>query len=104
MQIGQDRSGFYSYTILENTFGADMPKSSVSCPVEATRGPEKRSGSATPKRFGGQGKMIPAIVEPARAFVHGHVRTIGRTSRLEAAPMKGFGASRSSLLQTDKLV
>ena len=26
MQIGQDRSGFYSYTFLENAFACDMPK------------------------------------------------------------------------------
>ena len=26
MEIGQDRSGFYSYTFLENAFACDMPK------------------------------------------------------------------------------
>ena len=69
MQIGQDRSGFYSYTILENMFGADMPKVERLVPEWKPRAVGETVWFATPKRFGGQGKMIPAIVEPNRALV-----------------------------------
>jgi hypothetical protein len=68
MQIGQDRSGFYSYTIFENMFGADMPKVEHLVPDWQPRTVGETVWFATPKRFGGQGKMIPAIVEPNRAF------------------------------------
>jgi hypothetical protein len=68
MQIGQDRSGFYSYTIFENMFGADMPKVEHLVPDWKPRTVGETVWFATPKRFGGQGKMIPAIVEPNRAF------------------------------------
>jgi hypothetical protein len=68
MQIGQDRSGFYSYTILENMIGADMPKVERLVPEWKPRTVGETVWFATPKRFGGQGKMIPAIVEPDRAF------------------------------------
>jgi hypothetical protein len=69
MQIGQDRSGFYSYTVLEDLFGADMPKVEHLVPEWKPRAVGETVWFATPKRFGGQGKMIPAIVEPNRAFV-----------------------------------
>jgi hypothetical protein len=68
MQIGQDRSGFYSYTIFENMFGADMPKVEHLVPDWKPRAVGETVWFATPRRFGGQGKMIPAIVEPNRAF------------------------------------
>ena len=68
MQIGQDRSGFYSYTILENAFGCDMPKVERLVPDWGPRSPGETVWFCNPKRFGGQGKMIPALVEPNRAF------------------------------------
>jgi hypothetical protein len=68
MQIGQDRSGFYSYTILENLFGADMPKVERLVPEWSPRSPGETVWFATPRRFGGQGKMIAAIVDPGREF------------------------------------
>ncbi len=68
MQIGQDRSGFYSYTILENLFGTDMPRVEHLVPEWKPRVVGETVWFATPKRFGGQGKMIPAIVKPNRAF------------------------------------
>jgi hypothetical protein len=68
MQIGQDRSGFYSYTILENLFGSDMPKVEHLVPEWKPRAVGETVWFATPKRFGGQGRMIPAIVEPNREF------------------------------------
>ncbi len=68
MQIGQDRSGFYSYTFLENGFGCDMPKVEHLVPEWKARNPGETVWFCNPKRFDGQGKMIPAIVEPDRAF------------------------------------
>jgi hypothetical protein len=69
MQIGQDRSGFYSYTLLENVIGADMPKVERLVPEWKPRVPGETVWFANPKRFGGQGRMIAAIVEPQRTFV-----------------------------------
>ncbi len=69
MQIGQDRSGFYSYTLLENIAGADMPKVERLVPEWKPRVPGETVWFANPKRFGGQVCMIAAIVEPQRTFV-----------------------------------
>jgi len=68
MQMGQDRSGFYSYAIFENMFGADMPKVERLVPAWNARVQGETVWFATPKRFGGQGRMIAAIVEPYRDF------------------------------------
>jgi len=68
MQIGQDRSGFYSYTLLENAFGADMPKVERLVPEWKPRAQGETVWFATPRRFDGQGKMIAAVVQPNRAF------------------------------------
>jgi len=69
MQIGQDRSGFYSYTFLENAFGSDMPKVEHLVPNWKPRAVGETVWFANPKRFGGQGRMIAAVVEPGRAFI-----------------------------------
>ena len=69
MQMGQDRSGFYSYTPLENTIGADMPEVHRLRSNWYARVPGETVWFATPKRFHGQGKMIAAIVDPTHAFV-----------------------------------
>src|SRR5579859_7187452 len=68
MQIGQDRSGFYSYTVLENVFGADMPKVDRLVAEWKPRVPGETVWFATPKRYHGEGKMIAALVQPDRAF------------------------------------
>lgn len=68
MQIGQDRSGFYSYTFLENVFGCDMPRVERLVPEWKPRLPGETVWFCNPKRFDGQGKMIPAVVEQDRAF------------------------------------
>ena len=68
MQIGQDRSGFYSYTFLENSFGCGMPKVEHLVHEWKPRAPGDTVWFCNPKRFGGQGKMIPAIVDPDRSF------------------------------------
>jgi hypothetical protein len=69
MQIGQDRSGFYSYTFLENSIGADMPKVERLVPDWKPRAIGETVWFATPKRFGGQGRMTAALVQPQRSFV-----------------------------------
>jgi hypothetical protein len=68
MQIGQDRSGFYSYTFLENVFGCDMPKVEHLVPDWKARAAGETVWFCDPKRFPGQGKMIPAVIEPERAY------------------------------------
>jgi len=68
MQIGQDRSGFYSYTFIENAFGCDMPKVERLVPEWKPRGRGETVWFCDPKRFNGQGKMVPAVVETDRAF------------------------------------
>ena len=69
MQIGQDRSGFYSYTFLENTFRCDMPKLERLAPDWKPRTPGETVWLCTPKRYGGQGRMVAAAVLPERALV-----------------------------------
>ncbi len=69
MQIGQDRGGFYSYSFLENSIGADMPKVERLVPEWKPRAVGETVWFATPKRFGGQGRMIAAVVLPQRSFV-----------------------------------
>ncbi len=69
MQIGQDRSGFYSYTFLENLAGCDMPKLERLVPHWKLRAVGETVWFATPKRFNGQGRMIAAIVRPEQSFV-----------------------------------
>jgi hypothetical protein len=69
MQIGQDRSGFYSYTPLENLIGCQMPKVERIVPQWPARKVGETVWFATPKHYDGQAKMIAAVVEPERAFV-----------------------------------
>jgi hypothetical protein len=69
MQVGQDRSGFYSYTFLENLAGCDMPKVERLVPEWKPRAVGETVWFATPRRFGGQGRMIAAMVLPQRSFV-----------------------------------
>jgi hypothetical protein len=68
MQIGQDRSGFYSYTFLENAIGADMPKVEHLVPDWRPRQVGETVWFANPNRFSGQGRMIAAQVQPDRTF------------------------------------
>lgn len=68
MQIGQDRSGFYSYAFLENLYGAEMPKVERLVPEWGPRVTGETVWFAPPRRFGGKGRMIAAIVEPEKTF------------------------------------
>lgn len=69
MQIGQDRSGFYSYSWLENLIGCEMPKIEKIVPQWPARVEGETVWFATPKNYNGQAKMIAALVEPQHAFV-----------------------------------
>jgi hypothetical protein len=69
MQIGQDRSGFYSYTILENVIGSEMPKVERLVPEWKPRAVGETVWFGTPKRFKGQARMVAAVVQPQRSFV-----------------------------------
>jgi hypothetical protein len=69
MQIGQDRSGFYSYTRLENMIGCEMPKVERLVPYWKPRTVGETVWFGTPKHFKGQAYMVAAVVEPQRAFV-----------------------------------
>jgi hypothetical protein len=69
VQIGQDRAGFYSYTFLENLFGCQMRNTGRIVPEWQSRAAGDTVWFATPERFGGQGRMVAAIVEPGKALV-----------------------------------
>jgi len=69
MQLGQERSGFYSYTRLENLIGADMPEVHYLRPDWSSRSVGQLVWFGTPKRFKGQAKMTAAVVDPPHAFV-----------------------------------
>jgi hypothetical protein len=69
MQIGQDRSGFYSYTPLENLVGCAMPKVERLVPDWTPRAVADTVWFGTPKHFQGQAYMVAAVVEPQKAFV-----------------------------------
>jgi hypothetical protein len=69
MQIGRDRGGFYSYTVLENLVGCEMPKVESVIPEWRPRIPGETVWFGTPKRFKGQAYMVAAIVDPQKSFV-----------------------------------
>jgi hypothetical protein len=69
MQIGQDRSGFYSYTPLENLFGCEMPKLERLNSNWKPRAQGETVWFCAPRRFKGQGYMVAAMVEPQKSFV-----------------------------------
>ncbi len=69
VQIGQDRSGFYSYSFLENLVGCDMHNTFRIVPEWQQRAIGDTVWLGSPKRFGGRARMIAAVVEPMRALV-----------------------------------
>jgi hypothetical protein len=69
VQMGQDRAGFYSYTWLENLFRADMRNTYRLVPDWQTRRVGEDFWMAAKHRYGGQGRMVVARLEPARALV-----------------------------------
>jgi len=68
-QIGQQRSGFYSYRLLENIIGAEMPRVHQLEPTLQTISTGDKVWMYPPDRLGGVGHAIAARVEPERALV-----------------------------------
>jgi hypothetical protein len=68
-QIGQDRGGFYSYTWLENLFGARIHNADRLLPGVRERQVGDTVWMTPPQRYGGKGCMRVAQVEPGRALI-----------------------------------
>ena len=81
LQIGQDRGGFYSNTFLENIVGCEMRNTGHIVPEWQNREVGDTVWFATPKHFGGQAKMIAAIVEPQRAMVLATPAGLGKNQK-----------------------
>jgi hypothetical protein len=69
VQIGQDRGGFYSYTVLENVIGCDMLNTFRIVPEWQQRAIGDTVWFGSPKRFGGKARMVAAVVEAMRSLV-----------------------------------
>lgn len=69
LQIGQDRGGFYSYTWLENLFGARMRNAGRLLPNLEDRKIGDTVWMTPKERFGGKGCMRIAALEPGRSMV-----------------------------------
>jgi hypothetical protein len=69
VQIGQDRGGFYSYSLLENLIGCDMRNTFRIVPEWQQRAIGDTVWFGSPKRFSGKARMVAAVVEPMRSLV-----------------------------------
>ena len=69
VQIGQDRGGFYSYTWLENLFGARIRNANRILPAHQTRQVGDTVWMTPRERYGGKGCARVAQLEPGRAMV-----------------------------------
>lgn len=69
VQIGQDRGGFYSYTWLENLFGARMRNADRILPDCQSRAVGDTMWMTPRERFGGKGCVRVARLDPGRALV-----------------------------------
>jgi hypothetical protein len=68
-QIGQDRGGFYSYTWLENLFGARIRNADRLLPNLRDRKVGDTVWMTPKERYGGKGCMRIAALEPGRSMV-----------------------------------
>jgi hypothetical protein len=68
VQVGQDRSGFYSYRFLENLVGCEMPEVHRVVPEWQNRAVGDTVWFATPKHFRGRARMVVAQLRPERAM------------------------------------
>ena len=67
-QIGQDRAGFYSYRVLENLFGCEMPDIKHLDPRLQGWKPGDKLWMYPPRKAGGAGFAVLAVHEPGRAL------------------------------------
>lgn len=81
MQIGQDRSGFFSYTCLENLIGCDMPKVHEVRQEWQHRAPADKVPMTPPRRYGGKAYNVVARVDPGRSLVLVAPGDLGRLDR-----------------------
>jgi len=68
-QLGQDRGGFYSYTVLENLFRADMHNADRIVPEFQDRNVGDVVWLANRNRYGGRGRLIVAEYMPNQYMV-----------------------------------
>jgi len=68
-QIGQDRGGFYSYTWLENLFGARIHNADRILPDLQDRKVGDTVWMTPKERYGGKGCVRVAALEPGRSMV-----------------------------------
>jgi hypothetical protein len=69
VQIGQDRAGFYSYTVLENLVGAGMRNADRVVPEWQRREAGDSVWLADRRRWNALGEQIVALVDPPRSLV-----------------------------------
>lgn len=69
LQIGQDRGGFYSYTWLENLFGARIHNADRILPCNHRRQVGDTVWMAPPQRYGGRGCARVARLDEERCMV-----------------------------------
>lgn len=81
MQIGQDRSGFFSYTFLENLVGCEMPKVHEVRPEWQHRAPADKVLMTTPGHYSGKAYNVVARIDPRRCLVLVAPGDLGRLDR-----------------------
>lgn len=69
VQLGQDRGGFYSYSLLENLIGCDMHNTFHIVAEWQQRAIGDTVWFGSRKRFGGKARMVAAVVEPMHSLV-----------------------------------
>jgi len=69
LQIGQDRAGYYSYSWLENLFGAEIHNISRIIPEFQTRSVGDDVWMAPKHKYRGQARMVVARLHSGRAMV-----------------------------------
>jgi hypothetical protein len=68
VQLGQDRSGFYSYTWLENLFRCVMPRVERIVPAWQDRALGDDVWLARPDRYAGNARQKVVLIDPARVL------------------------------------
>jgi hypothetical protein len=68
-QVGQDRAGWYSYRLLENIVGSEMPRLDTIVPAFQDRRQGEKVWMYPPEKAGGVGHALLARIETPRAFV-----------------------------------
>jgi hypothetical protein len=83
VQLGQDRSGFYSYTWLENLFRCVMPRVEQIVPEWQERTLGDNVWMARPDRYDGNARQKVVLVDPTRVLSLASPSDWGRIIRRE---------------------